>query len=60
VAEAAKPLETAESTDDQTTGKRSAEPAQPEDAADVKKAKTDDEVYAYVFTISQGIDIVTV
>eukprot|EP00953_Heterococcus_sp_UTEX-ZZ885_P014032 7985-Heterococcus_DN1.PRE.1 len=44
VAEAAKPLEsTAESTDDQTTGKRSAELAVPEDAADVKKAKTDDE-----------------
>jgi hypothetical protein len=48
VAEAAKPLEsTAESTDDQTTGKRSAELAVPEDAADVKKAKTDDEVYAH-------------
>jgi hypothetical protein len=45
VAEAAKPLEsTAESTDDQTTGKRSAELAVPEDAADVKKAKTDEEV----------------
>jgi hypothetical protein len=52
VAEATKPLEsTAESTDDQVTGKRSAEQAQTEGAVDVKKAKTDDEVCAQTLLI---------